>query len=63
MQSRFLYQSPQPTPHSTHRVVVSNVFDLLVVICPGQLSQALRVELATVWEQLGSVLLGQLSTK
>lgn len=48
---------------STHRVVVSNVFDLLVVICPGELSQTLRVELATVWEQLGSVLLGQLSTK
>lgn len=48
---------------STHRVVVSNILDLFVVICSGQLSQALRVELATVREQLCPVLLGQLSPK
>lgn len=49
-----------PVPQSTHGVVVSNVFDLFVVICSGQLSQPLGVELAAVREQLRPVLLGQL---
>lgn len=52
-----------PVPQSTHRVVVSNIFDLFVVICSGQLSQPLGVELAAVREQLRPVLLGQLSAK
>lgn len=63
IQRRSLHQFPQPSAQSTHRVVVSNIFDLFVVIRSGQLSQAFRVELATVREQLCSVLLGQLSTK
>lgn len=44
----------------TYRVVISYVLDLFIVISPSQLSQALRVESATVWKQLGTVLLGQL---
>lgn len=47
----------------THRVIVGNIFDLFVVICSGQLRQALRVELATVREQLCPVLLGELRAK
>lgn len=27
--------SPVPSPQSTHRVVVGDIFDLLVVICSG----------------------------
>ena len=44
----------------THRVVVGHVLDLLIVISSSQLGQALRVEPSTVWEELGTVLLGQL---
>ena len=44
----------------THRVEVGYSFDLLVVVSPGQLGQALRVQLATVRKELGPVLLGQL---
>lgn len=44
----------------THRVVISYILDLFIVISPSKLSQALRVESATVWEELGTVLLGQL---
>lgn len=36
---------------------------MFVVICSGQLRQALRVELATVREQLCPVLLGELRAK
>ena len=42
----------------THRVVISYILDLFIVISPSQLSQALRVESATVWKELGTVLLG-----
>lgn len=42
------------------RVVISYILDLFIVISPRQLSQALRVEPATVREELGTVLLGQL---
>lgn len=42
------------------RVVISYILDLFIVISPSQLSQALRVESATVWKELGTVLLGQL---
>lgn len=44
----------------THRIVISYVLDLFIVICSSQLSQALRVESTTVWKELGTVLLGQL---
>lgn len=44
----------------TYRVEIGDGLDLLVVIRPGQLSKAFWVKLATVWEQLGAVLLGQL---
>jgi hypothetical protein len=53
-----------PTHHSasqgTHRVVISHVLDLLIVISPSQLSQTLRVEASAVRKELGTVLLGQL---
>lgn len=42
----------------THRVVISYILDLFIVISPSELSQALRVESATVWKELGTVLLG-----
>lgn len=52
-----------PTGQATYWVVVGHILDLLIVISPGQLGQALRVEPPTVWEKLGSVLLGQLGTE
>lgn len=36
---------------------------MLVVVCPGELSQALGVEFAAVGEELGAILLGQLGAK
>lgn len=47
----------------TYRIEICNGLDLLVVVCPGQLSKAFWVELAAVGEELGAVLLGQLSAK
>lgn len=52
--------SPKSCQESTHRVVISYILDLFIVISPSELSQALRVESATVWKELGAVLLGQL---
>lgn len=44
----------------TYRIEISDGLNLLVVICPGQLSKAFWVKLAAVGEELGAVLLGQL---
>lgn len=55
-----------PTPscrQGTHRVVVSHVLDLFVVISPRQLGQALWVKPPAVRKELGTVLLGQLCAK
>lgn len=63
----WLARTDQPhnawVPWSSYRVVIGHGFDLLVVICPSELSQALRVEFAAVGEELGAVLLGQLGAK
>ncbi len=53
-------RSKQATGFWTYRIEISDGLDLLVVICPGQLSKAFWVKLAAVGEQLGAVLLGQL---
>lgn len=47
----------------TYGVVISDSLDLLIVVCPGQLSKAFWVKLATVGEEFGAVLFGQLSAK
>lgn len=44
----------------THRIVISDRLDLLVVVGSGQLCQAFWVKLAAVREELGSVFFGQL---
>lgn len=44
----------------THGVEVCHGLDLLIVVRPGQLSEAFWVKLAAVREELGAVLLGQL---
>lgn len=54
---------PRTDQPPNYRVVISHGFDLLVVVCPGELSQALGVEFAAVGEELGAVLLGQLGAK
>lgn len=48
------------TAFGTYGIEISDGLDLLVVICPGQLSKAFWVKLAAVGEELGAVLLGQL---
>lgn len=47
----------------TYRVEISHGLDLLIVICPGQLSKAFWVKLATMGEEFSTVLLGQLCAK
>lgn len=47
----------------TYGIVVCHSFDLLVVVSTCQLCQALRVQLATMREELGPVLFRQLSAK
>lgn len=44
----------------THGVEVRHGLDLLIVICPSELSKAFWVKLAAVREELGAVLFGQL---
>ena len=51
---------PPFNSQGTHRVVVGHVLDLLVVVSPSQLGQALRVEPPAVRKELGTVLLGKL---
>lgn len=51
---------PRATGFWTYRIEISNSLDLLVVICPGQLSKTFWVKLAAVGEELGTVLFGQL---
>ena len=55
-----LWGSQQAAGFWTYRIEISDGLDLLVVICPGQLSKAFWVKLAAVGEELGAVLLGQL---
>lgn len=43
----------------TYGIEIGDGLDLLVVVCPGQLSEAFWVKLAAVGEELGAVLLGQ----
>ena len=47
----------------TYGIEISNGLDLLVVVSTGQLSKAFWVKLATVGEELGTVLLGQLGSE
>lgn len=47
----------------TYGIEIGDGLDLFVVVCPGQLSQAFWVQLPTVREELGSVLLGQLGAE
>lgn len=47
----------------TYRIEISDSLYLLIVICTGQLRKAFWVKLATVGEELGTVLFGQLSAK
>lgn len=47
----------------SYRIVISHCFDLLVVICPGQLGQTFWIELPTVRKELCTVFFGELRAK
>lgn len=57
---RCQYARPSSCGQGTYRVIVGHVLDLLIVISPSQLGQALWVQPPTVWKELGTVLLGEL---
>lgn len=60
---RCQYAHPLSCSQGTHRVVVSHVLDLFVVISPSQLGQALWVEPPTVWKELCTILFRQFCAK
>lgn len=60
---RCQYTHPLSCSQDTHRVVVSHVLNLFIVISSSQLGQTLWVEPPTVWKELGTVLFGQLCAK
>lgn len=57
---RCQYAHPLSCGQGTHRVVVSHVLDLLIVISPSQLGQTFWVQPPAVWKELGTVLLREL---